>query len=129
MNILNCNQSSNNQIMKYFIAKLIFNINIDNGVNQAQFDEQTRLIQASDIEGAFLKARVIGNQEEETFVNANNEMVHWKFIDVMAVYALSDMKDGEQIYSSTHEKEDANNFIKFVKEKSMLIQAKHLSFV
>jgi len=114
--------------MKRFLAKLIFNINIDNGNHTSQFDEQIRLIESNDLESAFHKARYLGKQEEETFINREHKLVHWKFIDVAELYPLENIKDGEQVYSLTHEKEDVNSFIDFVRTKSMVIQAKTLTF-
>jgi hypothetical protein len=114
--------------MNWYLAKLVFNINIDNGSNNGQFDEQTRMIQAPNIEAAFYKARTLGKKQEESFVNTKNSLVEWKFIDVVEIYALNSVKDGEEIYSTTHEKENAKNFIRYVQDRSMLIQAKSLSF-
>lgn len=114
--------------MSRYLAKIMFNISIDNGSHDSQFDEQTRLIEANSLEDAFHKARKIGKKEEETFVNRENKLVTWKFIDVLDLYALEDVKDGEQVYSTTHEKEDANSFIKFIRQRSMIIQAKTLTF-
>lgn len=114
--------------MSLYLAKIMFNISIDHGAHATQFDEQTRLIEAHDLESAFHKARKIGKQEEETFVNHENNLVTWKFIDVLDLYPLEDVKDGEQVYSTTHEKEDANTFIKFIRQRSMVIQAKTLTF-
>jgi hypothetical protein len=114
--------------MNNYLAKLIFNINIDNGNHVSQFDEQVRLVQSHSLEDAFLKARTIGKQEEETFVNSDSKPVNWKFIDVVDLYPLNAIKDGEQVYSTTHESDDANAFINYIRQKSMLIQTKSLTF-
>lgn len=114
--------------MKRYLAKLIFNINIDNGNHDSQFDEQIRLVESQNLENAFHKARYLGKQEEESFVNKDNKLVNWKFIDVLDVYPLENVKDGEQVYSVTHEKEDTNAFINYIRRKSMVIQAKSLTF-
>ncbi len=114
--------------MKKFLAKLMFNINIDNGSHTSQFDEQIRIIESGSIESAFQKARIMGKKEEETFVNSNKELVHWKFIDVMDLYELDSLKDGEQVYSNTHEKTDTQSFISYIKQKAMVFQAKNLTF-
>jgi hypothetical protein len=114
--------------MKRFLAKLIFNINIDNGNHNSQFDEQIRIIMARNSEEAFFKARRLGKEEEESFTNSENKTVSWTFIDIANLYLLDDIKDGEQLYSTTHETEDANTFIKFIRQKSMVIQAKNLTF-
>ncbi|HWY12843.1 MAG TPA: DUF4288 domain-containing protein [Bacteroidia bacterium] len=114
--------------MNSYLAKLVFNIRIDNGTDNKQFDEQTRLIQANTIEAAFFKARTLGKTLEDSFVNNENHLVEWKFIDVTELYALNDATDGEELYSTTHETENAGSFIKYVQDKSMLIQAKSLTF-
>jgi hypothetical protein len=114
--------------MKRYLVKLMFNINIDNGNHATQFDEQIRVIESQDLENAFQKARFIGRQEEETFLNLDKKPVNWKFIDVVDLYPLENIKDGEQVYSVTHEKEDTNAFISYIREKSMLIQTKTLTF-
>lgn len=114
--------------MKRYLAKLMFNINIDNGNHATQFDEQIRVIESQNLENAFQKARVIGKREEETFLNIEKKPVNWKFIDVVDLYPLENIKDGEQVYSVTHEKEDTNAFINYIRGKSMLIQTKSLTF-
>ena len=115
--------------MNWYLAKLVFNINIGNGNNNNQFDEQTRMIQAPNIEAAFYKARNLGKKHEESFMNSENTPVEWKFIDVVDLYALNSVEDGEEIYSTTHERDNASSFIRFVHDKSMKIQAKTLSFI
>jgi hypothetical protein len=115
--------------MNSYIAKLIFNISIENKKEAAQFDEQIRIVQAKSHEHAFFKAKLIGQQEENSFKNQNNESVHWKFIDIVGLYPLNELKDGEQLYALTHEADDANSFIQFIREKSMAIQTNFLTFV
>jgi len=115
--------------MNRYLIKLMFNINIDNGTHVSQFDEQVRVIESNNQEDAFYKARAIGKQEEETFLNAENKLVSWQFIDVAEVYPLENVKDGEQIYSSTRKIKDSHSFISYIRQKSMEIQAKNLTFV
>lgn len=107
----------------------MFNINIDNGNNASQFDEQVRIIESHNLEDAFYKARAIGKREEETFLNADNQLVNWQFIDVADVYPLENVKDGDQVYSSTRKIKDTTSFISYIRQKSMEIQAKNLTFV
>ena len=49
--------------MQKYLAKLMFNINIDNGTDASQFDEQIRIIESHSVEDAFHKARGIGRKE------------------------------------------------------------------
>lgn len=114
--------------MKKYLVKLMFNINIDKGNLNSQFDEQIRVIEARSEEDAFYKARSIGKKEEETFTNTDNQIVYWQFIDVSEVYKLEDLKDGDQVYSSTRKIKDTKSFINYIRQKSMEIQAKSLTF-
>jgi len=114
--------------MNLYLAKLVFNINIENEKTASQFDEQIRLIEALDMEGAFFKAKLIGKQDEDSFTNEKNEKVNWTFIDVSELYALKDIKDGEQLYAHTHETEKPDSFIEFTRKKSLLIQTNFLTF-
>ena len=114
--------------MQRYLVKLMFNINIDNGNHAHQFDEQIRIVEAYNLEAAFQKARNIGRKEEETFVNNENKLVNWQFIDVVELYELESLKDGELLYSTTHENTERNSFIDYVRQKAMLIQAKSLTF-
>ncbi len=114
--------------MKRYLVKLMFNINIDNGNHAHQFDEQIRLVEASNLETAFQKARLIGQKEEEAFINKDNQIVNWQFIDVVDLFELESLKDGEQLYSTTHENAERDSFIDHVRQKAMLIQAKSLTF-
>ncbi len=113
--------------MKKYLAKLIFNVNIENSEHK-EFDEQIRIIEAHDLEGAFLKARNVGRREEESFFDSSNKLVDWIFIDVAEIYLLDGMKDGEQVYSNTRKIKDSHSFISYVRQKSMEIQAKNLTF-
>lgn len=114
--------------MKKYLAKLMFNISIGEGNDATQFDEQIRLIESPNLEEAFHKARRIGKQEEEVFYNTAKESVAWQFIDVMELYALDNMPDGAQLYSNTHQTPDVGSFIKYVRQKSIEIQVKSLTF-
>lgn len=114
--------------MQKYLAKLMFNINIDNGTDASQFDEQIRIIESRNAEEAFHKARVIGKKEEETFLNNDNKIISWQFIDVAEVYTLENIKDGEQVYSNTHKIKDTGSYIQYIRQKSMEIQAKNLTF-
>lgn len=114
--------------MKKYIAKLMFNINIDNGKNAHQFEEQTRIIESQNIDSAFHKAWSVGKNEEEAFINNENKKVNWQFIDVVELYEIESYTDGEQMCSTTHENKERNSFIDYVKHKAMLLQIKSLNF-
>jgi hypothetical protein len=115
--------------MNQYLVKLVFNINIANESSAYQFDEQLRIVEAYTTEDAFFKAKSIGKNEEESFVNKENEMVTWQFIDVADIYPLGALKDGELVYSTTRKIKDNNTFIQYIRQKSMEIQAKNVTFV
>ena len=115
--------------MNWYLAKIVFNIDIENGKNNSQFDEQLRMIKAESTDEAFFKARALGKREEQSFVNAKQRSVNWKFIDVSELQHLQDLSDGSEIYSCTHEAEEANEYISFVKHKAMVIQTESQVFI
>lgn len=114
--------------MQKYLTKLLFNINIDNGKETSQFDEQIRIVESISLEHAFHKARSIGRREEESFLNQENVPISWQFIDVAEVYPLESIKDGEQVYSRSHKIKDTKTYITYIRQKSMEIQAKNLTF-
>jgi glutathionylspermidine synthase len=114
--------------MQQYLAKLIFNIVVDSEKNVSQFDEQIRLIEAQNLESAFIKARSIGKHEESVFLDHKNKTITWKFIDVTELYQLNEFRDGEQLFSVTHDEENTASFLSYIREKSMAIQVKNLTF-
>lgn len=110
--------------MKWYLAKIIFQIVCGSGQHKAQFDEQLRLIVAKDEDEAFEKACNIGKQEQESFLNQKKEFVRWKFVNVAELYKLSKLIDGAEIYSSINEVDDADAYTNFVHHKAVSIQDK-----
>jgi hypothetical protein len=98
--------------MQWYLAKLIYRILCGDGQHVAQFDEQLRLIQAEDALHAFQKARKLGEQEEDNFLNASAKPVHWKFIDVAEMHQLDKLIDGAEMYSRICEEDDADSYIR-----------------
>ncbi len=114
--------------MNQYIAKLVFNINVENGENTSQFDEQTWLIEAENPDAAYVKAKFKGMNLEASFLNKNNKLMRWEFIDVSALYPLDEVDADEPLYSATHESEDPRSFIDSIRHKSMIIQTFFLTF-
>ena len=46
---------------------------------------------------AFQKARLMGESEEDNFLNNHQKPVHWKFIDVSELHPLDNLVDGAGI--------------------------------
>ena len=109
--------------MNWYIVKLVFHIEIEAAENNRQFDEQLILVEAKTLDAAFSIARSKGKSEEVLFQNIRKKSVAWKFIDISEIHLLSGLNDGAQIYSSTHESEEANDYIRFVKQKALMLQS------
>jgi len=113
--------------MNWFVAKIVYNINLEKGMYAPEFDEQLRLIEANSKDEAFIKARSLGKEGEESFLmNDKRTTIHWEFIDVAELFELK-LNDGSEIYASTLETETANKYIHFVKEKAALLANKNLA--
>ena len=111
--------------MRSYLAKVIYRIICGEGDHMAQFDEQLRLIFADNENEAFEKANQLGQKEQDTFSNNNQQLVQWKFINVSEIYEVSEFSDGAEIYSRIHETEDAYSYLKFITWKADLLKKKH----
>lgn len=104
--------------MKWYLAKIVYRIICGEGDHTPQFDEQLRLIEAEDDFHAFKKARVMGNREQDNFLNNDKKPVIWKFIDVSELHALDNLADGVELYSKICEEKDARNYISIVNNRA-----------
>ena len=113
--------------MKWYLAKLVFQIVCGNGNHTPQFEEQLRLVQAEDKLHAFYKARLIGEGEWLKDGNENEVSVKWKFIDVSELHLLSACTDGAEIYTVIKEEADANLYIRSIQKagRQLLQQGLH----
>lgn len=111
--------------MKWYLAKIVFRIICGDGDHTAQFDEQLRLIAADNAEHGFIKAQQIGEQEQESFFNNQQQLVQWKFINVAELYQLREMIDGAELYSRIQEYDNADIYTNNIHKKAMLIRQQH----
>jgi hypothetical protein len=81
-----------------------------------------RLVSAQSFEEAFLKARILGINEEASFLNDRKQPVKWEFINVSELYPLSELKDGSEIYSQIHVAEEAREYIDQVHQRAVIMQ-------
>lgn len=110
--------------MKWYLAKIVFQIICGDGDHSAQFDEQLRLIAANTEHEAFEKANAIGKNEEESFFNLKQQLVRWQFVNVSELSHLSDLIDGAEMYSRINEVDDAEAYIASVNRRAESIQRK-----
>lgn len=107
--------------MTWYIAKIVFRISCE-GSQVHQFDEHIRLISATSFDEAFLKARMLGLSEEDTFMNDRSRPVKWEFINVLELYPISELKDGSEIYSRIHETNEAIDYIHHIHQRAVFMQ-------
>jgi hypothetical protein len=108
--------------MKWYVVKIVFQIDINHGEHKSQFDESLRLVQATTLTEAFHLARSIGKASEEMFFNEEQKPVRWRFIDVCDVYPLETLSSGCEITSDTLVDERADEYVSMVKYKAILLQ-------
>ena len=108
--------------MNWYLAKIVFRIICGPGSHTPQFDEQLRLIQASNEEEAFDKAKAIGIREQDEFYNEQEKLVQWKFINIAELYKLSGLLDGAELYSRIQETDNADLYIELTNKKAAHIR-------
>lgn len=111
--------------MNWFLAKIVYRIVCGDGDHTAQFDEQLRLVQANNETEAFAKAQAIGEQEQEMFLNQQQKLVQWQFVNVCELYKVSALIDGAELYSRIQETDNANAYIDIVNKKAAHIQSEN----
>jgi hypothetical protein len=107
--------------MNWYIAKIIFQIK-GNGMQRPQFDEHLRMIEAENFEEAFLKARILGINSEDSVINDNHGPVKWEFVNVVDLLEVEKLKDGLEIHSQVREMEEAGNYISYVHNQAASMQ-------
>jgi hypothetical protein len=106
----------------WYIAKIVFGITAQNTEHKPQFDEQIRLILADSHEEALLKARIIGLNEEDSFINDRKNLVKWEFINVSDLTLLEKLDDGVELSSRIYEMEDASEHVHYVHQKAITLR-------
>ncbi|MFM9838822.1 MAG: DUF4288 domain-containing protein [Cyclobacteriaceae bacterium] len=104
--------------MNWYLAKFVYQVVSGNGKHAPQFDEQLRLIRADEFEWAIEKANILGRLGECSFVNDKQELVKWKFVNVVDVCPITCMEDGVEIYSSTEEPKEVSDYLELVQAKA-----------
>jgi hypothetical protein len=77
-----------------------------------------RLIRADEFEWAKEKANILGRLGECSFLNQRQESVQWKFISVVDVCSITSMEDGDELYSSTEEPENVDDYLAKITAKA-----------
>lgn len=116
--------------MNWYMSKLIFRITCGDGNHVPQFDEQLRLVYATSEAEALTKSIEIGRREQDSFPNANGELVVWRFIEVTELYSLHSMNDGVEICSRVQEAENGEAYVDLIRDKADGLRSRlHLNAV
>lgn len=113
--------------MNWYIVKIVFRISTEGNTHKDQFDEHLRLIAADSQEEAVLKARVLGLKEEDYFLNDKQQAVKWEFVNVSDIQALQELKDGIELYSQIHEREQGAEYVHYVHLRAASLHSKSLA--
>jgi hypothetical protein len=108
--------------MNWYVVKIVFKIVSVKEVNQTQFDEQLKLIEAANEEEALLKSRVYGLTEEATSLADSSQLCKWEFVNIAELNLVPSFTDGTELYSIVHETNEAQNYINFVHYKAAALQ-------
>jgi hypothetical protein len=107
--------------MNWYVAKIIFRIVSGDGLHDAQFDEQLRLISAENDRQAFEKAVALGRICQDSFLNSQSQPVRWEFIDVAEINLLTELADGTELYYQIQEPGNADLYTAWAHHRSALL--------
>lgn len=105
--------------IKWYLARLVYQVIRGDGNHAPQFDEQLRLIRADELSWAREKASVLAQIGAFTFENSRKQNAIWKFIDVTDVFEIDSIEDGAQLYSMTDEPDDVMAYMELTKARAM----------
>jgi hypothetical protein len=105
----------------WYIAKIIFQIKGE-GMTRPQFDEHLRLIEAENFEEAFLQARIIGINSEDSVLNRKHGSVIWEFVNVTDIQPVKELKSGLELHSQVRELDEAGGYINYIHNRAASIQ-------
>jgi hypothetical protein len=109
--------------MNWYLAKIVFRIICGEGNHTPQFDEQLRLIAASDSYEAFHKAKEVGLAGEEKIESAKQHVIEWRFVNIAELYRIDEWIHGAELYSRINETEDADMYVALTHRKAADIEA------
>jgi hypothetical protein len=107
--------------MEWYLAKIVFRIICGDGNHQPQFDEQLRLISAATWKNALAKARALGEQEQDRFINQQKQWVEWKFINVASLSLVGKLQDGFEVHYQITEPTNADTYTEQIHQKALSI--------
>ena len=104
--------------MEWYVAKLVYQIVSSKEPSAPQIDEQYRLIRADDPMWAWEKATTLGKLGECKLTGYKNSSVEWKFINVVDLHEIGEIKDGAELFSYTNEPNDLKEYMAVNKQRA-----------
>ena len=89
--------------MQAYTAQIIFKIKTSS-TGTEQYDEQWRIIYATDERDALMKARTVAKEEEVTFIDRHGRPVSWELVAVKDLQPV-EIKHGALLFSAVKEVE------------------------
>lgn len=89
--------------MKSFIAQVIYRIECE-GLPTDQYEEQWRLVFATDVHEALTEARTLSKDEEATIIDRHGRTVCWRLLAVKDIQPV-DLNNGSVLFSMVREAE------------------------
>ena len=97
--------------MKWYVAKMVYQVVNSKKSRIPQIDEQYKLIQADDRAWAWEKANILGKLGECRLEGFKETSVQWKFINVVDLFEIGELSDGVELFSGTNEPEDIEEYM------------------
>ena len=112
--------------MNFYIAKIVFGIEVNKESYSRQFEEKLVLIKDLDIKKAYKKALVLGSREESEFVNQNGHLIRWKMEGISHISKLMNISEETEIFSEL--KDDySEEQARILKHRIAIISKKFIS--
>jgi hypothetical protein len=92
--------------MNYYIAKLVFQIQVINAKRKIQYEEKLVCINASDMTYAYSRASALALKHETEFMNDNHHHLSWKFLGITDLVPMDKMEADLELYSEIKEQDE-----------------------
>ncbi len=104
--------------MKWYLARIVYQIECCGNLGLSQFEDQLRLIASDSETEALYKAKLVGENEQISLVNSQNQLVQWSFVNVSELYCISEFLDGAEVFSAITEVSNAKQYINLVNDNA-----------
>ena len=96
--------------MKWYVSEIIVQCSVGATKRKSLlYERQIKIFKAGNSEDAYKRALKLGKQENFSYRNTLNQIVHWKFIALVELDVLDEKpKDGSEIYYSISRRKPKN---------------------